>query len=185
MCWGNTLALQWGKLDNVPLICHGSLCLPAHSEIFGENGTWKGSGCACLGWWREPAPPIGCPSNSTSWLSPRSLGRVVGVGGGSGLFLTSKVSERLNLQRGHWVKNWLFPSKASTPSPSPPMRVGRIRGSPAGAHSLQLWSAAALSNTRQHLQPFALQRPKIPIGEASIVRDWTRQNCVNSWMGGF
>lgn len=126
--------------------------------------------------------PRSCPSNSTSWLSSSALGRVVGVGEGSGLFLTS---ERLNLQRGHWVKNWLFPSKASTPSPSPPMRVGRIRGSPAGAHSLQLWSVAALSNTRQHLQPFALRRPKIPIGETSIMRHWTGQNCVNSCMGGF
>lgn len=155
-------------------------CLLAHSEI-GNRGREQGRGFACRCWGGGSSV-----CQTTSWLSQKPW---------EGLQEEEEQSQwKVQPSAGLRGKKLTVPEQSinSPPPPSPTLlpRVGRIRASPAGAHSLQLWSAAALSNTRQHLQPLALKRPKIPIRERtaclpSIVQDRTGQNCVSSWMGGF
>lgn len=67
----------------------------------------------------------------------------------------------LTSRKGSW-RRLTIPERRPVPPCSDHMHKGRggIRVSPAGAHSLQLWSAAAQPNTRQHLQLSALKRPK-------------------------
>lgn len=153
------------------------VCLLAHSEI-GDCGGEPGRTAAFLPYGSSPVSSAVCQTDHSE-CSPETSGRVV-----EEVLFSTKAVERLSLPLGSGNRA-VCPWTESLPQLH--AWVGWIRGRPAGAHSLQLWSAAARPNTRQHLQPSALKRPKnSDWGTQGMLACWcTGQNCVSSCTGAF
>lgn len=138
------------RLNNDGLMCHSGLQAGTFWVKELGRGAGKGRGFSCL---VGTARPLDCLSNCPCRMLSRNLWEGCGAGG----VLHKQRQQRFSLHRGHGV-GLTVPERS--PCPDRVHEGGGIRGRPAGAHSLQLWSAAAQPNTRQHLQPSALKRPK-------------------------
>lgn len=138
------------------------VCLQADSPIGNrEKGAGKGSNFRAYGAVHQTSP----------FDNPQESSKGLGL-----VLLTSR--------KGSW-RRLTVPEQRLVPPCSDHMHKGkwRIRVSPAGARSLQLWSAAAQPNTRQHLQLSALRRPKkFRLGNTRPVSVRDRTVSIPGWV---
>ena len=126
--------------------CATPVCLLAHSEIGNwEKGLWKGSGLPYVS--RQASQQSVKRPLPNATQEPWRVALVQEQGQRKGSLFCG-------------VMEWAHCPRVEHQSLLWPHAGGGIRGRPAGAHSLQLWSAAAQPNARQHLQLSALKRPK-------------------------